>query len=182
IIYGISLELPCAAISVLLVVMNKIQSGISLDALTGLNNRRSLERYLSKYPHGRPITVLFLDVNYFKLINDKYGHNEGDNALIATGEVLRQVCGKSSVFLSRYGGDEFLLVIPFDEQLTASEFEDMLQRALDDMNAAGTLPYELSVSIGSASVDNANEKTLPECIKRADDNMYSRKKSFHLKK
>ena len=84
------------------------------DALTGLNNRKRLFFMLeTKIPQAdkeHPMILYLLDANRFKQINDKYGHAEGDNALISIAECMIQLAGEYNIFVARYGGDEFMML------------------------------------------------------------------------
>ena len=83
------------------------------DALTGLNNRRRLDQFLEEHleisSKDRPVSLLLMDVNGFKKINDKFGHIEGDAVLKMVGTVLKLAAADFDAFAARYGGDEFCL-------------------------------------------------------------------------
>ena len=100
--------------------LENMQTMISIDDLTHLNNRGQINRYLEQIHYNKDIRVIIMmiDINKFKTINDTYGHAEGDRALVIVSEALRQTCEqiKASVFLGRYGGDEFTIVIKNPEE------------------------------------------------------------------
>lgn len=112
------LNLPFTAVgislSVLLVFINVQNKQISIDSLTGINNRRQLTLYvdseLSALSKKGELYYLIMDVDKFKSINDTYGHLEGDNALIKIASLLNSLCEKQNDFVARYGGDEFVIV------------------------------------------------------------------------
>jgi len=112
------LNLPFTAVgislSVLLVFINVQNKQISIDTLTGINNRRQLALYiaseLSALSKKGELYYLIMDVDKFKSINDTYGHLEGDNALIKIASLLNSLCEKQNDFVARYGGDEFVIV------------------------------------------------------------------------
>ena len=130
----------------------------SLDALTGLNNRRQGERFfheqirrINEEPHST-IDCLYLfmmDLNKFKSINDTYGHAEGDKALVATAEVLKEACSHihRKCIMSRFGGDEFVIGVVFtpeEAHLLNEKIHDLIQKKNEELNA----PYKISISVG----------------------------------
>ena len=147
------------------------EQAISVDSLTGLNNRMTLYSYLnelSRHPRsGKKEWVFLLDVDRFKSINDNFGHYEGDNALKIISDCLKKSCSGSGDFISRYGGDEFVIVHETEENGNP----DLLCRKIRKKLQEITLPYDLSVSIGSAEY-TGNSMDLPEILATADTNMY----------
>ena len=92
-----------------------------IDALTGVGNRLALRRDYDSY-QGHEVTVVMLDLNDFKLINDTRGHEEGDRILQEIGKLLSDTFGKDNCY--RYGGDEFLVIVP---DLSSSELEEKME-------------------------------------------------------
>lgn len=96
------------------VYINSMEQMISQDALTQLKNRNELIKYLSdkmkNNDRRKNLYLLMMDADYFKKINDQYGHMEGDNALVCIAEVLREVGVEKEYFVARYGGDEFIVI------------------------------------------------------------------------
>ena len=156
--------------------LENMQTMISIDDLTHLNNRGQINRYLEQIHYNKDIRVIIMmiDINKFKTINDTYGHAEGDRALVIVSEALRQTCEqiKASVFLGRYGGDEFTIVIKNpEEDIMPEQLVSLIRSVLTQKKTENQLPYDLNVSIGydliRGSDDDANE-----CLKRADKNLY----------
>ena len=156
--------------------LENMQTMISVDDLTHLNNRGQINRYLEPIHYNKDIRVIIMmiDINKFKTINDTYGHAEGDRALVIVSEALRQTCEqiKASVFLGRYGGDEFTIVIKNpEEDIMPEQLVSLMRSILTQKKTENQLPYDLNVSIGydliRGSDDDANE-----CLKRADKNLY----------
>ena len=156
--------------------LENMQTMISIDDLTHLNNRGQINRYLEQIHYNKDIRVIIMmiDINKFKTINDTYGHAEGDRALVIVSEALRQTCEqiKASVFLGRYGGDEFTIVIKNpEEDIMPEQLASLIRSILTQKKTENQLPYDLNVSIGydliRGSDDDANE-----CLKRADKNLY----------
>lgn len=149
---------------------------ISVDDLTHLNNRGQINRYLEqiRYSEDSRVIILMIDIDRFKAINDRYGHAEGDRALVIVSDALRQTCAKinASVFLGRYGGDEFTIIIqnPIDEDHT-ERLITLLRNNLAEKRQENSLPYELDVSIGYDEVTDGNDSVYA-CMNRADEKLY----------
>jgi len=149
---------------------------ISVDDLTHLNNRGQINRYLEqiRYSEDSRVIILMIDIDRFKGINDRYGHAEGDRALVIVSDVLRQTCDQinASVFLGRYGGDEFTIIIqnPKDEDNT-ERLITLLRNNLAEKQQENSLPYELDISIGYDEVTDGNDSVYA-CMTRADEKLY----------
>lgn len=149
---------------------------ISVDDLTHLNNRGQINRYLEqiRYSEDSRVIILMIDIDRFKGINDRYGHAEGDRALVIVSDALRQTCDQinASVFLGRYGGDEFTIIIqnPKDEDHT-ERLITLLRNNLAEKQQENSLPYELDVSIGYDEVTDGNDSVYA-CMTRADEKLY----------
>jgi len=149
---------------------------ISVDDLTHLNNRGQINRYLEqiRYSEDSRVIILMIDIDRFKGINDRYGHAEGDRALVIVSDALRQTCDQinASVFLGRYGGDEFTIIIqnPIDEDHT-ERLITLLRNNLAEKRQENSLPYELDVSIGYDEVTDGNDSVYA-CMNRADEKLY----------
>lgn len=152
------------------------QSLISVDDLTQLNNRGHINRYMEqlRFSEDSRVILMMIDIDRFKGINDTYGHSEGDRALIIVSEALRQTCEriKASVFLGRYGGDEFSIIIrnPDDDE-KPEEIAGMIRRILSEKKKENHMPYDLSVSIGYDEMTDSND-SIYACMKRADEKLY----------
>ena len=173
------LNLPFTAVgislSVLLVFINVQNKQISIDTLTGINNRRQLALYidseLSASSKKGELYYLIMDVDKFKSINDTYGHLEGDNALIKIASLLNSLCEKQNDFVARYGGDEFVVVCRRRNEFEVESLKNEILNAVFQMNSEGELPYMLSLSIGSAKFDIT--KSNDEIFAEADKKLYS---------
>lgn len=173
------LNLPFTAVgislSVLLVFINVQNKQISIDTLTGINNRRQLALYidseLSASSKKGELYYLIMDVDKFKSINDTYGHLEGDNALIKIASLLNFLCEKKNDFVARYGGDEFVVVCRRHSEAEVEALKQEILSAVSKLNDEGTLPYTLSLSVGSAKFDIT--KSNDEIFAEADKKLYS---------
>ncbi|HSQ81923.1 MAG TPA: diguanylate cyclase [Casimicrobiaceae bacterium] len=148
------------------------------DELTGLANRRQgfalgeveLERSRRS---GRPAVLVVLDIDHFKHINDRHGHPAGDAVLRAIARVLRESCRSTDV-VARYGGDEFLLVLP-DLRLPAVEvIADRIRHRLDAMIVEGAPGARCTVSLGAAEA-MADMADVEDWIQQADAALYRAK-------
>lgn len=173
------LNLPFTAVgislSVLLVFINVQNKQISIDALTGINNRRQLTLYvdseLSALSKKGELYYLIMDIDKFKSINDTYGHLEGDNALIKIASLLNSLCEKQNDFVARYGGDEFVIVCRRRNEFEVEALKNEILKTVSQMNEQGELPYKLSLSVGSAKFDTS--KSNDEIFAEADKKLYS---------
>jgi len=181
-LYGCSLLWPCAALSILLIFINLEELAVSRDSLTGLNNRGYLDRYLHAYddaPPDRTVSLIMLDVNSFKDINDRFGHETGDAALAETAGVLKSAFGQTSALLARYGGDEFVVVLPEGCGCTPQSALEDIRARFRALNESGRLPYALSVSMGCAVCAPSGSDRIGAMLREADEKMYQDKKNYH---
>ena len=152
------------------------------DALTGLNNRRRLDQFLEEHleisSKDRPVSLLLMDVNGFKKINDKFGHIEGDAVLKMVGTVLKLTAVDFDAFAARYGGDEFCLVL-HKAGCDPAEVKNQLNRRLEEAQESRmTGKYPVSISIGYV-VQEAPEQDINRVIRLAYEQLYREKKKWH---
>jgi diguanylate cyclase (GGDEF)-like protein len=154
--------------------------GMSLtDHLTGFHNRRGVyllgEQTLRDARRaGRPLTVLFFDVDGLKKVNDELGHDVGSELLLDIAALLRETFRGSDV-LGRVGGDEFVVVSHgHDAELTAALHR--LDEATEAANHAGDRPYRISFSVGAVTTDPWSDESLATLLERADAAMYRKKR------
>jgi len=175
--YGISLIWICTTISILIVFVNIQNNQLYTDHLTGLFNRRQLDRYLqhrfTNIEDGL-LAGLMIDIDSFKNINDMYGHNAGDQALVDTAEILRKTFRKND-FIARFGGDEFVVVMTVQDKNDLQLAIDRLKETVATFNAQKTVPYSISLSIGYDCYFDQTDKTAKDFIRRIDDLMYQQK-------
>lgn len=148
------------------------------DALTKLRNRayyiEELNRISRKGPW--PLSVLAMDLNGLKLVNDSQGHTAGDSLLRRAGEVLQKAGTDISGCIARVGGDEFIALLPGSDERTAQALQDRIDSVLE-LNNQFYPGQKLSLSIGIATCQNAAE--VEHCIQLADQLMYAQKKRFY---
>jgi two-component system cell cycle response regulator len=151
-----------------------------IDSLTGLFNRRAFEKKIGEEferskRYGHPLSVVILDIDNFKKINDTYGHHGGDAALVRISEILRERSRRSD-FPSRFGGEEFVLVLPETDQdsaiQVARKFHDEIRNC-----SFGTVekPFVLTVSMGLTSTTKKEYSDWREMVADADCALYQAK-------
>ncbi|MCR4760517.1 MAG: GGDEF domain-containing protein [Oscillospiraceae bacterium] len=175
------ITIVCAfiTISMVSVIFDFQQLQITRDPLTQLSNRRDLMTYLEEVfsdktrLQRKPVYVLYADIDYFKSINDTYGHLEGDHALCYVADAMRVVCRRHDAFPARIGGDEFVVVFSASNDATAAEFRQSLKDAV--RLSAENLPYQLVISAGMTRCTEADRDDIPAMLERADSELYQEK-------
>jgi diguanylate cyclase (GGDEF)-like protein len=142
------------------------------DPLTGLLNRRSLEAELSRLrDHGVEYSVAFLDLDHFKQLNDTFGHETGDRALRSFARLVRRAV-RDADLVCRYGGEEFVVVMPEADATESRPVLERIVRSLADAVASGDVP-PFTVSAGLADSGLADDAT--DVIRHADEAMFRAK-------
>jgi len=152
------------------------------DPLTGLNNRRSMMETLGKelersQRNNAPLSLVMLDVDFFKKINDSFGHQHGDDVLKGLADLLQQALRQYDT-AARFGGEEFALILPganLDEALKVSE---RLRRQVEAHRfQLGDKTHSATISIGIACHPGAGIHTVDDLIREADYALYSAKRN-----
>lgn len=150
------------------------------DSLTGIYNRRKIEelceaeikrseRYLNE------LSVIFFDINDFKIINDKLGHHKGDEVLIKIASVISQNI-RTTDYFGRWGGDEFLIVLPQTNLHKTEHLIKILENILTTINFDLKMDRKISCSFGLSQYEKND--TLDSFLKRADESMYVNKNNY----
>lgn len=150
------------------------------DSLTGLYNRMAYEKlalplfqkYMQKKKH---LGILFVDADHLKYINDNFGHDMGNLAIRSIASAIHKSCPVGSVCM-RYGGDEFVCVIPDFDLPRMHQLEKTILHALEEISDVSRFPFPLEASIGSVIADDA-VFSLNDYINLADQKMYASKKA-----
>lgn len=151
------------------------------DSLTGLANRRAfdddIKRRFAEWQRRRvPFTLMILDADNFKLINDSLGHLAGDEALRQVGKVIAEN-SRQMDFRCRYGGDEFVVVMPNTSLQEARVAAERLRSAIESaVIKMGTVTFSLTCSFGVARID-VHDNDVSNVIRRADESLYKSKES-----
>ena len=160
-----------------------LQRLMNSDGLTGLSNRRHFDEYLElewrrALREQTQISLLMIDVDYFKAFNDSFGHLEGDEALRQVAEAIRQSCTRACHLPARYGGEEFALVLPNTSPGGARLVAEKLRQTVAGLGIVHNSPTEgaaLTVSIGLATMTPQPGSTARQLIQEADNGLYSAK-------
>lgn len=177
---GESVPVICVAITLelLCLQMGTSTQQISMDKLTQVNNRQNLLGFLEYklFNHDEKLFLLMMDLDYFKTINDTYGHLEGDDALVRAAQALKLACGgfKRRPYIARYGGDEFIVVIESSKP-DADALVAAIRRTLDELNDKASRPYTLAFSIGMAEYHPGMSAN--DLIESADNALYEIKRA-----
>lgn len=169
---GIPLIVPSVCILLMVMFMSLQGEMISTDSLTETNNRREFEKHIKTLDENDRATLILIDIDNFKMINDAFGHVAGDNALIRVAKALKDQCKKRAAFLARYGGDEFVIVLHTDNYNDSSTFVGAIKQAVLATNIGEDV--KLSISCGSSDL-NLKDHTLSQCIAEADTELYKDK-------
>ena len=168
---AITIELLC-------LYMGTSTQQISMDKLTQVNNRQNLLSFLEYkcVNHSEKLFLFMMDLDYFKTINDTYGHLEGDDALIRAAKALKMSCGefRRRPYIARYGGDEFIVVIESTKQ-EADQLLENIRKNLEALNANANKPYKLAFSIGVAEYHPGMDANA--LIEAADSELYKIKRA-----
>jgi diguanylate cyclase (GGDEF)-like protein len=154
-----------------------------IDPVSGLANRRNFDESLARtwkeaIRHGRPVGLLMIDVDHFKLFNDRYGHVEGDACLRRVGKLLMNFACRPGDLPARYGGEEFSVLLPGASLAGARIVAERLRRAVEELriaNADAPLSH-LSISIGVASLVPSLGDKAQSLIEAADAGLYAAKR------
>jgi diguanylate cyclase (GGDEF)-like protein len=155
----------------------------SLDGLTGLANRRGFDRQFEAEwqraaQQGKPLALMMIDIDHFKLFNDRYGHVRGDACLRAVGETLSLVTLDDAVLVARYGGEEFALLLPGLDIERVTALADEARRAIEDLliTHAESSRGHVTISIGVDSMVPRVGQPAADLVEAADRALYAAKR------
>lgn len=178
-IYGLAFALNAMTLSLLIVLLNMKDDVIYADYLTGIGNRKKavtvLKECLRKSSPRRTFSLVMLDIDKFKEINDTFGHEMGDNALKASAELLKK-CIRSKDYVARYGGDEFCLILETYDKKSLEAVLRRINHYVDSLNNSNTFPFKLSLTAGYAVYDYHSNLGIEDFIKQVDMMMYENKR------
>lgn len=160
-----------------------LQRLMNSDGLTGLSNRRHFDEYLElewrrATREQSQLSLMMIDVDYFKAYNDNFGHLEGDEALRQVAKAIRANCSRPSDLPARYGGEEFAMVLPNTTPGGARLLAEKLRQSVASMNIAHIAPApgsHLTVSIGISTVIPQSGANSRQLILDADKGLYAAK-------
>lgn len=162
----------------------KLQNESLTDPLTCLWNRRYFNLQLSRIlksaeRYKYQFSIIFIDINYFKIINDKLGHEAGDLILKTTANLLKETCRNTDI-IARYGGDEFLILIEHNDKNGALGLVNRLKKNISEKYVDKKHTIKINLAFGIASYPN-DAKEASSLIKIADKAMYQDKKEVKEK-
>ena len=157
-----------------------LQRLMNSDGLTGLSNRRHFDEYLElewrrAMREQSQLSLLMIDVDYFKTYNDTFGHLEGDEALRKVATAIREASSRPSDLPARYGGEEFVLVLPNTSPGGARLVAEKLRQTVEALKIPHIAPVEgasLTISIGLSTVTPQPNSHCRQLISAADKGLY----------
>ncbi len=158
-----------------------------VDGLTGIANRRRFDEVLAlewsnATASGKPVSVIMLDVDHFKLFNDQYGHQAGDACLCDVAAALRKAVGRSEDLVARYGGEEFVVLLPGTDAAGSAVLAERIRRAVQETAIAHAGNPEAGVVTVSLGISTAepfeDRRTVPSfLVSCADQALYRAKRA-----
>ena len=147
------------------------------DTLTGLANRRAFNEELARQVasstrHGRPLSLAMLDVDHFKAINDRFGHDAGDAALVAVANAIIDEVRRADICF-RWGGDEFVVLLP---EVLRDGADAVVQRIIEAVRRGARGPGDVPLSIGSGTATLRVGERPMELLERADARLLAGKR------
>ncbi len=150
------------------------------DGLTGVINRMSFETIIREEwnrckRHSIPLSLIMLDIDSFKGYNDSYGHQIGDCCIKLVADVLKAGAKRSSDRVVRYGGDEFVILLPHTDNESALNFAEQIRKGVEEMplpRSCSDAPERLTVSLGINTVIPSDETSIDEFIRNTDKALY----------
>lgn len=160
-----------------------LQKISTIDALTGLANRRSFDdNYAREWRHGlrsaTPLSIILLDIDYFKRYNDSYGHHEGDLCLQQVARALRRAAKRPGDLIARYGGEEFIILLPSTDETGAAYVAEQLRYEIEQLgipHIRSDVSTIVTASLGHATLVPSVELSSQELLVRADRALYQAK-------
>lgn len=167
----------------LFVFVGSTSEQVSTDKLTQIHNRQNLLTHINMKirTHEDRLFLIMMDIDYFKRINDTYGHQEGDQALIRTANALKSAAQSMSrrPYLARFGGDEFIVVAEAENIEEIQALCEEIQNQLDYFGTWSEKKYQMSLSIGIAEWQEGMKQK--DLIEAADQTLYRVKEEHHKK-
>lgn len=184
IFYGQTLILNGVVLSLLIVFLNIQNKSLYTDFLTEVNNRKKLEIYLKEKINAstedKTFSAILIDMDNFKSINDTFGHKIGDTALQNFAKLLNS-CLRPNDFISRFGGDEFCIVMDVSDTSGLQEIISRINKRIKEYNESGAQPYKLGFSMGYAVFDYHSHMSLDDFQKQIDMLMYENKQKNRVR-
>lgn len=177
--YGLLLMWSATLYSLIIAFIYLQQQMLQTDRLTGAWRRQKLINHLSNIArrgNSELFSIIFIDLDRFKEINDKYGHGEGDKALITLVSLVKSTLRKGD-FITRYGGDEFIIFLNVNSNFEVDIILNRITALLTKYNEESKKPYKISFSHGYEVFDKVEHMSVSEYINIVDKLMYEAKKN-----
>lgn len=125
---------------------------------------------------GHRTLFAYIDMNNLKIINDRYGHDEGDFSLKLIGEILADIVQEEGI-TGRIGGDEYACVLKYEKEDQGRDFRNRIHQAFQDFNRTSEKAYNVTVSVGTYLMEAEEDLTLHDALSHADASLYEAKKN-----
>ncbi|MBA1336309.1 MAG: hypothetical protein HPY66_2744 [Firmicutes bacterium] len=157
------------------ILIRTLYQQVHMDALTGLRNRKYFFAKLSEIKTKTPVSLILIDIDNFKGINDTYGHMVGDHVLHQFGEILQNSTRKNDI-IARWGGEEFAVILFHTDTEEAFNIADRIRTVVEDhVFSCETITCKITISIGIASIEEGKDVGTEQFIRVADEALYRAK-------
>lgn len=183
--YGVSYNWIGMMISILILYLNIQDRSLNTDYLTGVFNRRQLDSFvrmkIQNCTEKKTFSAILVDLNEFKQINDRFGHDVGDDALQEATKIIKKCIHKDD-FVARFGGDEFYIILDICNEHILQQIIEKIKEYVQKFNEDGQKPYKLSFCMGYDVYDYKLKMSSEDFFKHIDILMYKNKaKSIYVK-
>ncbi|WP_020167353.1 MULTISPECIES: GGDEF domain-containing protein [Methylotenera] len=169
----------------LITLQKKLEEFSFKDGLTGVANRRMFDsilevEWLNARRNSQPLSIIMLDIDYFKQYNDHYGHIQGDDCLKRVAQVLNSAATRSRDFCARFGGEEFVIVLPETDEIAAKKVAERCHQLIfkeQILHAKSEISQILTISIGVGTLIPESEESALAFIHEVDRRLYQAKQS-----
>lgn len=163
-------------------MQDKLNHDAAFDNLTGIPNRRAFDRQVvDEIERAQrvktPLSMMVFDIDNFKMYNDLYGHQAGDQALQTVARAIDGVCVRSTDFVARYGGEEFVALLPATTDDRAELLAAKIRANLRRINSGPVADHKITLSAGIAVLNGEARINAEELFRRADEALYESKRS-----
>ncbi|XFA99489.1 GGDEF domain-containing protein [Candidatus Izemoplasma sp. B36] len=177
--YGLLLIWPSTAVAIMISYLIFESTANARDYLTGVFNRERAEEQIERNIHKQNnFSILMVDIDHFKKINDTYGHHHGDETLKEVAKILKSVFNENAL-VSRYGGDEFLIVSAIYNHPDLDELKNQIKEEIKKSENAYV--KNINLSFGVSICESTKDCTVEKVIVEADNNMYKNKQNYKQK-